>query len=275
MNKQGFENAIKDYIQQSADNYIKKEIALRPELEGMCIFDEPIFGYASAGDPYFEEVKKPGIIGPHFIAPTEWLSGAKTVISMFLPFSKQIRSANQQNMSWPADEWLHGRIEGQHLQDMACRFAVDLFKKENYFALAPMLDSRFSRISPLTDDKTNKDFYTSNWSERHVAYATGLGTFGLSKGLISRKGVAGRYMSIITDACFEPDKRPYIGIYDYCSNCGTCARNCPSSAISKEKGKNCYPCSEFAGLIRAKHTPRFGCGKCQVNVPCEAKAPKA
>ena len=40
--------------------------------------------------------------------------------------------------------------------------------------------------------------YASNWSERHVAYVCGLGTFGC-QGLITSKGLAGRFGSIITD----------------------------------------------------------------------------
>jgi len=269
MDKTDFEQELKEYIRNSPENRVQKEIALRPDLAGMVIFDEPVFGYASADDPIFEEAKKPGVIGAHFMAPTEWLSGAKTVISVFLPFTEQVRLANRQNMDWPADEWLHARIEGQALQNKICRFAEDLFKKNNFSALAPMIDSRFTSASPLTKDKTSQDYYTSNWSERHAAYAAGLGTFGLSKGLISRKGVAGRYISVITNAVFAPDERPYTGIYDYCIQCGACIRNCPASAISAEKGKNHYLCSEFLESTRAKYAPRYGCGKCQIKVPCE------
>ena len=273
MNKAAFERAVGDYIRTSPENYIQKEAALRPDIAGMRIFDDPVFGYASADDSYFTEAKKPGVIGDHFMLPAEWLAGANTVISVFLPFTEQVRSANRQNLSWPADEWLNARIEGQAFQDTLCRFAEGLLKAEDFTALAPMTDSRLCKVSPLTDDKTEQAFYTSNWSERHVAYAAGLGTFGLSKGLITRKGSAGRCISVITGAVFEPDKRPYMGVYDYCSFCGVCARNCPAAAISKESGKNHYLCSEFLDATRAKHAPRFGCGKCQVKVPCESIAP--
>ena len=273
MEKAGFEKALKEFVQNAPGNYIGRDIALRPDLAGMRVFDEPLIGYASAEDPYFEEAKKPGIIGPNFIKPGEWLGGAKTVIAVFLPFTEQVRAANRRDMSWPADEWLHGRIEGQAFQGTICFFMAELLKKEGFSALVPMTDSRFSSASPFTKDKTEQAYYTSNWSERHAAYAAGLGTFGLSKGLITRKGVAGRFLSIITGAFFEPDKRPYTGVYDYCSNCGDCVRNCPAGAISKEKGKLHPPCSEFLDTTRAKHAPRYGCGKCQVKVPCEDKAP--
>ncbi|MCL2433935.1 MAG: 4Fe-4S binding protein [Clostridia bacterium] len=273
MNKADFEKALGEYIRNSSENYVDKEIALKPDLAGMQIFNEPLFGYASADDLYFTEAKKPGIIGAHFMTPSEWLPGAKTVIALFLPFTEQVRTANRQNLSWPADEWLHARIEGQAFQNKICRFAEDLLKKEGFAALTPLIDPRFKTGNPLASDKKEQNFYSSNWSERHAAYAAGLGTFGLSKGLITRKGVAGRYLSIVTSAVFEPDKRPYTGVYDYCNNCGACMRNCPASAISKEKGKNHCLCSEFLDTTKAKHAPRYGCGKCQVKVPCEDKAP--
>jgi len=273
MKKNEFENAVAAYVKNDASNFVKAEVALRPELTGMRIYDEAIFGYASAEDPYFTEAKKTEIIGPHFMTPAEWLSGAKTVISVFLPFTAQVREANRQNMGWPADEWLHGRIEGQVFQVNLNRFAEELFTKKGLAVLVPMTDPRFSTENPNVSDKTAQASYTSNWSERHAAYAAGLGTFGLSKGLITRKGTAGRILSIITDAVFEPDKRPYTGVTDYCINCGACIRNCPAAAISAEKGKIHHLCSEFLNSVKAKHAPYYGCGKCQVKVPCEDKAP--
>jgi epoxyqueuosine reductase QueG len=274
MEKAVFEKVLTDCVQTSPENFVNKEIALRPDLAGMRIFDEPLIGYASADDPYFEETKKPGVIGAHFMGPAEWLPGAKTIISPFLPFTKQVRAANSISMDWPADEWLHARIEGQVLQNEICRFTVETQEKDGLSALAPMIDSRFKSGNPAVPDKTQQDSYSSNWSERHVAYAAGLGTFGLHRGLITRKGVAGRYVSIITNAVFEPVKRPYTGVYDYCINCGACIRNCPAGAISKEKGKLHPPCSAFLDSTEEKHNPRYGCGKCQVKVPCEDRAPK-
>jgi epoxyqueuosine reductase QueG len=148
-----------------------------------------------------------------------------------------------------------------------------LLKHEGFTAIAPMVDPRFSRISPFNTNEHEQDYYTSNWSERHIAYACGLGTFGLSKGLITGKGIAGRFISLITSAYFTPDKRSYTGIYDYCTNCGACVRNCPAQAITLEKGKIHSICSAFVESTRYKHAPRFGCGKCQVKVPCESGIP--
>ena len=274
MDKASFKNKVNEFVKNSPENYVPKELAMRPDLALMQIYDEPIFGYASADDPCFSELKKPGVIGNHFMSPVEWLPGAKTVISLFLPYTSRVRLSNSVNMDWPSEEWLHARIEGQSFQNALCRFAGELLEREGCPSVTPMIDSRLKSGNPLEPDKNKQESYSSNWSERHVAYVAGLGTFGLSRGLITRKGVAGRFISIITSAFFEPDKRTYTGIYDYCVMCGACVRNCPVKAISIENGKMHSPCSKFLDRTREKHAPRYGCGKCQVKVPCESKAPK-
>ena len=121
---------------------------------------------------------------------------------------------------------------------------------------------------------TSRSSFTSNWSERHVAYVCGLGTFSLSKGLITERGVSGRFGSVVTDAPLPVTKRRYTGLYDYCLMCGACVRNCPAQAISLEHGKSHHLCCSYFDTLREKYAPRFGCGKCQVNVPCERRIPQ-
>ena len=135
MNKADFEKALGEYIRNSSENYVDKEIALKPDLAGMQIFNEPLFGYASADDLYFTEAKKPGIIGAHFMTPSEWLPGAKTVIALFLPFTEQVRTANRQDLSWPADEWLHAASRAR------------LFRTRS--AALPKICSRRKALPPL------------------------------------------------------------------------------------------------------------------------------
>ena len=101
-----------------------------------------------------------------------------------------------------------------------------------------------------------------------------MGTFSLSKGLITERGVSGRFGSVVTDAPLPVTKRRYTGLYDYCSMCGACVRNCPAQAISLEHGKSHHLCCSYFDTLREKYAPRFGCGKCQVNVPCERRIPK-
>ena len=110
------------------------------------------------------------------------------------------------------------------------------------------------------------------WSERHVAYLCGLGTFGLSKGIITRKGMAGRFASLVTALELPADERPYKGLYDYCIRCGECIRRCPVRAISEE-GKEHKPCHDWLLHVKKEYAPRLGCGKCQTAVPCESGIP--
>lgn len=204
--------------------------------------------------------------------PNEWLANAKTVISFFLPFTDKVKVNNRKDKIWPAEEWLHGRIEGQKLLNDLCSHLNNELINDGFENVVPSMDKRFCTNSSVEKPRIS---FTSNWSERHVAYICGHGTFGLSKGLITKKGIAGRFGSIVTELYLIPDKREYSDIYEYCNMCGACAKNCPANAISIEEGKNHRICSEFLDITKEKYKPRYGCGKCQVSVPCERRIPKA
>lgn len=282
MNKDDLIKKAIYFVNNSQDDILTKEIALSSKVVGMKIFDQPIFGFCHAENEYFKKLKDPSVIGEHFLLPNEWLEKAQTVISFFLPFTEEVRKGNARDMLEPSEEWLHGRIEGQAFLDDLCKYIEGDLINNGYEALAPSLDKRFwSKKSPSEikdDDKANYDYkerasFTSNWSERHVAFICGLGTFGLSKGLITRKGIAGRFGSIVTELELPFDKVEYDDIYKNCSMCGACVRNCPANAISLDKGKNHDLCAAFLRKTMKKHHPRLGCGKCQVGVPCEDHIP--
>jgi epoxyqueuosine reductase QueG len=261
------------YAAASADNYVGEQAALKPELAGLKLFDEPLVGFADAADSYFYKFKADAAIGNNFMLPREWNDEAKTVISIFFPFTRRIKESNRNDPGWPSPEWLHGRIEGQSFIGGACGYIQSYLEDHGFKTVVPCIDQRFSSKSPVTTDRRNEKYYTSNWSERHIAYVCGLGTFGLSKGLITSRGIAGRFGSLITSGYFAPDTRSYMGIYEYCNSCGRCVRNCPVQAISLEHGKIHAVCSAFLELTKQKHKPWYGCGKCQVNVSCENGIP--
>jgi len=270
MDKQDLIKIAEDFVENSEYNYINKEVAISEKVVGMKIFDAPIFGFASADDEYFKSLKEPSAIGEHFMAPKEWLPEAKTVISFFLPFSQAVKKGNKRDMEWPSEEWLHGRIEGQVFINKLCTHLKDALISEGFDSIIPSLDDRFWTNNNGSEHEAK---FTSNWSERHVAFGCGLGTFGLSKGLITQKGIAGRFGSIVTELYISPDKREYKDIYEYCSMCGKCAKNCPAHAISIENGKNHDLCLQFLQETAKNFSPRLGCGKCQVAVPCESRIP--
>lgn len=283
-------NALFDSLKE---NFVGEDYALSPDLIGLQLFDAPLFGVADAHDPIFEEFLKPEVIGPDLLLPDQWLSGAQRVVAFFLPFTERVRKENRQDMSYPATEWLHGRIEGQIAINAYLKKLCDLCQDEGYRAAAPTIDDRFRSSKP----KEGGHNYTSNWSERHAAYAAGLGTFSMSRGLITKKGVAGRFGSLITDMPLVVTPRPYTDRYEYCNRCGVCAVNCPVDAIDPSKPRDItkthLPCSTFIDTFKdrsdlkedlrppdqrddyrpAIHRMRYGCGKCQVQTPCETCAP--
>lgn len=242
--------------------------------EGLVMYDEPLIGISSADDEIYRSFKDPGVIGELFLLPEEWMPEAKTVISFFLPFSERVRSSNRNEAESTSNEWLHARIEGQsfleRFLDALCRY----FENTGIKACAPSIDSRLSvKRTRLPADDPEGIHYSSSWSERHVAYASGLGTFSLSRSLITEKGAAGRYGSIIISAEMVPDERTYSGLSDYCIMCGACIRRCPVGAISMEGGKNQKICSRWVDFTKEKYAPRYGCGKCQTGTPCESRIP--
>lgn len=264
--------ACHEFIDHAPENYINKDDAIRADLVGMKIFDAPLIKVASAEDPKFLELREPTILHPNVMLPKDWLADADSVISFFLPFTEEIRSSNTQSYFYPSDEWLHGRIEGQIVVGLLADHLIDLLTEKGYHAIYPSGDSRYKMLEK----------FKSNWSERHVAYISGLGTFSLSKGLITERGVAGRFGSIVTDLYIAPTSRPYSTPFEYCTMCGMCAQACPINAIDFHKGviygKEHPACSAYLDKLRLDpHGPnqriRYGCGKCQVGVPCQGMIP--
>ncbi|NPV89273.1 MAG: epoxyqueuosine reductase [Firmicutes bacterium] len=235
---------------------------------GMVIYQKPLVAIAAADDPLFESYRDPGIIGPDYIPPREWLPGASSVVSYFMPFSKPVRESNHEP-GFPSGEWLSSRIDGEVFNDVVRAALADFLKSLGGEALAPVLDSRFKNFGVY-----------SNWSERHAAYAAGLGTFGLNKSFITAAGCAGRFGSAITSLELTPSPRPYA---DHTSNCpwltigacGACIERCPSGAIT-EAGKDKSICRHYLDdVIKPRFNPLHGCGKCQTSVPCEDGIPLA
>ncbi|MCX7779745.1 MAG: 4Fe-4S binding protein [Negativicutes bacterium] len=253
MKREEIEQAVSHFWAESKLNIVE-------ELNSLRIFDCPLLGVAAADDPLFAELKADDAVGPQHMLPADWLPGARAVVAYFLPFSKEVREANR-SLGLPSREWLYGRIEGEALNHALRRFLVDWFRDAGYEAATPALDERFKVVDRR-----------SNWSERHVAYVAGLGTLSLSCSIITRRGSAGRLGSVIVSAPLEATPRPYTYKDEYCTKCGACIRRCPPLAIS-ETGKDHAICGAYVDQMLERFRPRYGCGKCQTAVPCEAGIP--
>ena len=226
------------------------------------IYDQPLFAVAGAGDPLWTRLKEPGVIGPHHLAPGEWLPGARSVVSYFLPFSERVRRANRAP-GVTATEWIYARWEGEMCNAALAGRLASALQAAGARALAPMADPRFKVVD-----------LRSNWSERHAAFVAGLGTFSLTRSLITRLGAAGRFGSVITDLDLRPTPRPYQEVSEYCQACGSCIDRCPCRAVDRS-GKDNGVCKVYLDTTRVLYSPRYGCGKCQTAVPCEGGIPRA
>ncbi|MCL1879611.1 MAG: 4Fe-4S binding protein [Actinomycetia bacterium] len=234
------------------------------------IYDtEPLIAYGSVDNQLLISLRDMPKVHLQLTPPKEWLASAQTVIACFLPFDVTIPESNR-SRGYPSWPWLHGRIEGQAILAKLASALCEFLQDHGFEALYPAGELRFWENSA---DRRLPHF-TSNWSERHVGYVCGLGTFGLSKGLITERGTAGRIFSIVTSWQAEPTLPDYHGPLEYCIQCGKCAKKCPVAAIHGPHEKDDHRCAKMLDRSKAKFpTPYYGCGKCQCGTPCERTNP--
>ncbi|MBP5750874.1 MAG: epoxyqueuosine reductase, partial [Firmicutes bacterium] len=238
---------ITQHLAGAPDNLVTAQTAVDPADIGTPMFAEPLVCVGRADDPLWEELKKPEAVGSIFRAPREWMPEAKTVISVFGPWSDHVVETNAQDPVYPSSAWISAYHTGGALIKRLSVELVEWLQPAGYSAIAPAMTENFRFVY---EDGSDPEIpagiaYASNWSERHAAFVCGHGTFGLSRGIITRKGMAGRFCSVVTDLELEPDVRDYTGVYEYCTNCGMCIANCPPQAISFEEGKKHPPCNAW------------------------------
>ena len=239
--------------------------------------DAPLVGFASAADQIFRDYQQ--IIGPFHLLPGAMLADAVSVISWILPISRAVRSSNRTQTELPSREWALTRTHGETINGDLRRHLVTWLELKGYTAVAP-------QYSPLWQElKDSPVGIASSWSERHAAYAAGLGTFSLSDGFITAKGIAHRCGSVITTLALAPTPRTDGHHQANClhyhnGSCGTCIDRCPVGAITRD-GHNKARCRELVyGTAPEKLSvlygvPQTGCGLCQTKVPCESSIPPA
>ena len=264
-----------EFVDESELNLVQAKDSLRPDLVGLRLYEHPLIGVAAADDPLFEELRHPGVVGPQFRLPREWLDNAVSVISFFLPHSPVVIETNRIDPIWLSDEWLHAHNDGTALISGLGEYLVELLMERGFGAVHPSSNPRFEAFEDYIfhQGEFGATRLSSNWSERHVGYVAGLGTFGLSAAFISRAGAAGRMGSIVTNMPIKPTSRDYERHDEYCIHCGACLLRCRMGALSRD-GKDKKKCARFVkGASKRKYAPRDACAKCYVAVPCETAAP--
>lgn len=236
-------------------NLIEEYIAGRA-AQAPGLYRRPLTGYAAADDEMFTRFK--AVVDERHLLPADLLPGAKTVLAFFLPYKKEISLANRPG-TVAARSWAEAYHFTNILIDEICQGLNSLLVRHGIKCawLLPTYEFDNERL-------------TAQWSHKHVAYACGLGSFGQNHLLITAKGCAGRFGTMILDVALKPDARP--DITHTCaadSGCSYCRTICPEQALTPE-GLNrhrCYKrCLENDRLFADLDCVEV-CGKCATG-PC-------
>ncbi len=270
--------AIKEFVENSGENTLQNPANDRA-------FDTPLVGFSAGDDPLYQDYKVH--VGPFHWTPAEVFTLAfpelgiraeeLTVISWILPQTEATRKNNRKQDLYPAESWARARIFGEEFNVKLRKHVVEYFEGEGHEAVAPLLLPQWKM------EESERFVFSSTWSERHTAYASGLGTFGLCDGLITARGKAMRVGSVVARISVAPTPRPYQDHHQYClfystGKCGKCIERCPVQAISKN-GHDKRKCRAHTKIAAGDYVKThygfegYGCGLCQTGVPCESKIP--
>ena len=264
---------------QSPENDIRFTDSYEPA------FGLPLLGYARGDDPLWQSFKRhvgsfhwtPGeafsLAFPKTSVPADELS----VIVWIIPQTEATLADHRKVREWPSERWARSRIFGErYVNEGLRRHLCRVLAEHDVMAVAPALLAEWS-------DMPSEDYvYASTWSERHAAFVAGLGTFGICDGLITPRGKAIRVGSVIARVKLPVTERAYHHHMEYClfssqGTCGACIRKCPANALSPN-GHDKRLCKDYldktAQYVREHFQfDGYGCGFCQVNVPCERGIP--
>lgn len=271
-------SVIKDYVEQSPLNDMGFE-------QREKIFDTPLVGFSSGLDPLYDEYKSH--IGSFYFKPQgllaksfpdkKFAANEITIISWIIPSTTKTRKEQAEQKKYPSERWVRTRDIGEKFNNSIRTHVVEELEAAGIAAVAPLLSPHWAR--------SDEGPYApcSNWSERHAAYAAGLGTFGLCDGLITPVGKAMRSGSVIAAVKIKPSTRPYDDHHAYCLHfteniCRKCIPRCPVNALSEE-GHNKKRCMNYTEHTMHEYIKKeygletYACGLCQSWVPCTDKIP--
>ncbi|MDR1978256.1 MAG: hypothetical protein LBQ42_05935 [Synergistaceae bacterium] len=247
------------------------------------IWAAPLLG-AAGGDDRIFELFKDKVDERHWLPAEAFAAGGYeaaaselSVVSWILPHNPVTKKENSLRTELTSERWARSRIFGEAANMELRDHITEFLRDAGYEAVAPM------RLSGWTELESERYVYVSNWSERHVAHACGLGTFGLCDGLITPVGKAVRIGSVVLRGRIEPTPRPYTRHDEYCpfkikKACGACIKRCPAGALS-ERGHDKRLCGAYLNQKTRPYVEErygfkgYGCGLCQTAVPCSSGIP--
>jgi epoxyqueuosine reductase len=273
---------------------------------GGQVFATPLIGVSRGDDHIFAKFKE--VVANEHLTPFEmWvqsglpdgmnLAARLRIVSIIFPYVRQIREEGKRNdKDMPPEIYCVARNFANPFMDAVLDETVGFFQKYGFRATSGTRSGAYQILS--REDPFRR---YSNWSERHIAFAAGLGTFSLHEGLISEAGCNIRIASVLTDAPLEVTPRksdePYGNCPHYANDtCDECIAKCPTGAITSD-GHDKLDCHLYGKKVREEmlrrpfasmlkpHRRRFngvertiysvGCALCQFGVPCMDRNPMA
>jgi len=202
------------------DLFSSNELNRLPETYGGGrIFDTPLIGVSRGDDPIFNRFKE--VIAPEHMTPSEmweksgykggYPSSSLRTVSIVFPYVDRIREESKKATEMPVEIYCLGRNYANAFMTDVIEKTISFFQDQGYRATAGVKSTDFQTLS---QDKAPQ-FY-SPWSERHMAFAAGLGTFSLHEGLITEVGCNIRVASVTTDAPLDVTARKSDDPYANC-----------------------------------------------------------
>ncbi|MBN1664431.1 MAG: epoxyqueuosine reductase [Deltaproteobacteria bacterium] len=284
MNEEWFVQTIKKKVADHPDN------SMEFPFYGEKIYEEPLVGFVRGDDPLLQEYKR--IIGPHHFTPEEimkWQADKNgvpapkaediSVVSFVMPVTRNTKTDNAARKDWVSERWAQTRLLGEIYSQIIVREMVEYLMNRGILAIAPDVTPMFNKKRyPVVG-------WASPWSHRHMAYAAGLGTFGMHDFLITEKGCAHRVASFVVHLKLHPNRNRPDDIHAYCLQyqgikCLKCKSRCPVNAISEETAHDKEACMRRVAASTKYcntkyHIFIYGCGLCATGTPCESTIPEA
>ena len=248
---------MKDYLENLLNTFVGNY--QKEHLPG-DIFRAVKLGFADPYDPVIRSLRETTF--EEHSMPEDFLESPTAVLVYFLAYTRDVGDSNI-------------RVEGNATSELwsaAYDYADEITELIREYLIAEIEAMGYHAVRPeglgMREDKLK-----SSWSHRHMAFAAGLGTFGINNMLITEYGCCGRYDSLITDlptATGCPLTTENC-LYKRNGTCAVCVRNCFSGALTTE-GFDRFKCYEAC----KKNIALYGqdvCGKCTTGIPCAYRIP--
>ncbi|MBQ6370600.1 MAG: epoxyqueuosine reductase, partial [Firmicutes bacterium] len=166
-------------MKKEIEKHIRSFVAEYQKREDIAtVWGEPIVGFADAWHPYIQALRE--TISPSHVMPQEVLPDCRIIVAYYVPFTRELARTNLRADHLASPEWARTYEETNAMFGDLNQSLIDFLTSKGYHAAISSKAGTFDQVKLISD-----------WSQRHIAYAAGLGTFGMNNMLITKKGCCG------------------------------------------------------------------------------------